>query len=461
MDEMDEKAVVRVDADGNAVKCAKGLAQGCGYKAGAKVCGKCGAMAVQVKKVKPVMDDEEMDDDEEKYMGTPRMRRKGGVDMTEDYDGMGDEMPKKPKAKRGSAMRNPDELDEYDEEDPSAEEMDESGDAPDESNAEMGETPVEAMNMRDRKRRMMARRRRMASMGQKSENWDDDAFLCGFERKMLPGGSGVCAHCPGGCAPEADLPTLLEVEGFAEAELAGKVLNSGYADVTDEFIVDVERKDGRVVEARFDGVSGEMLGWHTLDDELIGAKSAQHPLAIISISQAAEIATKNLPGDVVNVGADVVDDVEVYAVEIEGVDGKSYDGFVTLDGEFYGYDEYDVEDAAEVDAEVAELALKAMYTEDQRMEMADEGNALPDGSYPIANVEDLKNAIQAYGRAKDKGKAKQHIMKRARQLDAMDMIPESWTEEKEADAVGGDTEFLASLMEFELLATEDDLDQMG
>lgn len=452
MDQMDEKAVVRIDTDGNVVKCAKNLPKGCGYKAGAKVCGKCGAMAVEVKKVKPVMDDEEMDDDE-KYMSTPRMRRKGGVDMTEDYDGMGDTMPKKPKAKRGSAMRNPDELDEYDEEDPSAEEMDESGEAPDESNGEMGETPVEAMGENDRKRRMAARKRRMQSMGEKDADWDTEAFVCGFERKMLAGGSAPCAHCPGGCAPEADLPSLLEIEGLAEAALAGKVLNSGYADVTDEFIVDVERKDGRVVEARFDGVSGEMLGWHTLDSDLIGEKSAQHPLAIISISQAAEIATKNLPGEVVNVAADVVDDVEVYAVEIEGADGKSYDGFVSLDGEFYGYDEYDVEDAADVDAEIAELALKAAYGGEQRERMAEEGNALPDGSFPIANVEDLKNAIQAFGRAKDKDAAKRHIMKRARELDAMDMIPESWTEKKS----DSDDEFLANLMEFELLATEEDI----
>jgi hypothetical protein len=85
--------------------------------------------------------------------------------------------------------------------------------------------------------------------------------------------------------------------------------------------------------------------------------------------------------------------------------------------------------------------------------MAEEGNALPDGSFPIANVEDLKNAIQAFGRAKDKDAAKRHIMKRARELDAMDMIPESWTEKKS----DSDDEFLANLMEFELLATEEDI----
>ena len=47
MDELNEKAVVKIDADGGVVKCAKGLDAGeCGFKAGAKVCGACGAMAV-------------------------------------------------------------------------------------------------------------------------------------------------------------------------------------------------------------------------------------------------------------------------------------------------------------------------------------------------------------------------------------------------------------------------------
>jgi hypothetical protein len=73
---------------------------------------------------------------------------------------------------------------------------------------------------------------------------------------------------------------------------------------------------------------------------------------------------------------------------------------------------------------------KRDYSEETRMQMAEEGMALPDGSYPIKDRGDLQNAIQAFGRAKDKEKAKKHIMKRARELDAEDMIPESWTQGK-------------------------------
>jgi uncharacterized membrane protein YkoI len=460
MDEMDEKAVVRVDGDGNAIKCAKGLTQGCGYKAGAKVCGKCGAMAVQSKggAYEMAEDEEEMEEEsDEEEMPTERRKASSkGMDEAEDYEGMGEEMPMKKKPKKAVRMANPDELDEYDEEDPSAEEMDESDDMPDESNGEMGETVVEAMGDEDRKRRMAARKRRMASMNIKSAQWGDDAYLCGFQGKMLSGDAQPCASCPGGCAPEADLPTLIEVQGLAEEMFEGaKVLDSGYSDATDLFVVDVMRKDGRVAEAIFDGSTAECIGWSLLDDELIGEKSANQPYDIVSLDDAARIATKTLPGEVVSIDADVFEGHDVYAVEIEGVDGKSYDGFVSLNGELLGYDEYDADEASLIDAETAEYALKAMYTEGQRAEMAEEGNALPDGSYPIGNVEDLRNAIQAFGRAKDKEAAKRHIMKRARQLNALDLVPEAWMSDSKSD----EDEFLVNLMEFELLSTEQDLEK--
>ena len=92
------------------------------------------------------------------------------------------------------------------------------------------------------------------------------------------------------------------------------------------------------------------------------------------------------------------------------------------------------------------------------MALAEEGMALPDGSYPIKNADDLKNAIMAYGRAKDKAKAKAHIMKRARDLDMEDMIPESWMGEDDEKSAE-DPEFLSSLMEFEILALESEIDE--
>jgi hypothetical protein len=65
------------------------------------------------------------------------------------------------------------------------------------------------------------------------------------------------------------------------------------------------------------------------------------------------------------------------------------------------------------------------YDTEQRKEMASKGLALPDGSFPIKTVEDLKNAILAYGRAKDQSAAAKFIAKRAKALNADDLIPDT------------------------------------
>lgn len=63
-----------------------------------------------------------------------------------------------------------------------------------------------------------------------------------------------------------------------------------------------------------------------------------------------------------------------------------------------------------------------------RERLAKEGKALDDGSYPIRNVSDLKNAIRAYGRSKPgkRAKVRKHIMRRARGLRRADLIPDKW-----------------------------------
>ena len=73
------------------------------------------------------------------------------------------------------------------------------------------------------------------------------------------------------------------------------------------------------------------------------------------------------------------------------------------------------------------------YTEAAREHLAKEGKALSDGSYPIVNVADLKNAIQAIGRAKNPAAAKAHIIKRAKALDATDSLPDDWEHSTDQD----------------------------
>ena len=66
------------------------------------------------------------------------------------------------------------------------------------------------------------------------------------------------------------------------------------------------------------------------------------------------------------------------------------------------------------------------FTTKQRKAAASAGAALPDGSFPIKTRQDLKNAIQSLGRAKDSGKAKRHIIKRARALGLVTLLPKDW-----------------------------------
>ena len=72
---------------------------------------------------------------------------------------------------------------------------------------------------------------------------------------------------------------------------------------------------------------------------------------------------------------------------------------------------------------------KRQYNTEQRRAMAERGEALPDGSFPIADKTDLGNALQSIGRAGNRALALRHIRARARSLDAMEMLPD-WAMEK-------------------------------
>lgn len=89
-------------------------------------------------------------------------------------------------------------------------------------------------------------------------------------------------------------------------------------------------------------------------------------------------------------------------------------------------------DAGDVDAAEqrwneldAELGKRDVSTA-ERNRLASEGDAMPGGGFPIANVQDLKNAIRAIGRAKDRAATIAHIKRRARALGREDLIPDAW-----------------------------------
>lgn len=74
----------------------------------------------------------------------------------------------------------------------------------------------------------------------------------------------------------------------------------------------------------------------------------------------------------------------------------------------------------------SEDLFERKFSESEREKLAKEGKALPDGSFPINSLKDLKNAIKAHGRASDPEKVKAHIIKRAKDLGKQDLLPDDW-----------------------------------
>lgn len=73
---------------------------------------------------------------------------------------------------------------------------------------------------------------------------------------------------------------------------------------------------------------------------------------------------------------------------------------------------------------------KRDYSAATRERMAREGTAMRDGSFPIANETDLRNAIQSVGRASNYDAARRHIIRRARALGLVELLPEDWNVDK-------------------------------
>ena len=66
------------------------------------------------------------------------------------------------------------------------------------------------------------------------------------------------------------------------------------------------------------------------------------------------------------------------------------------------------------------------FSEKKREKLAKEKKALPWGGFPIESCGDVKNAVQAIGRAKDRSKTIAHITRRAKALGCSHLLPEKW-----------------------------------
>ena len=97
-------------------------------------------------------------------------------------------------------------------------------------------------------------------------------------------------------------------------------------------------------------------------------------------------------------------------------------------------DESNADDETNEDelAKSYESLLKRDFTPDQRKTLASNGAAMSNGSYPIENAADLKNAIHAVGRGKaPHAEIQAHIKSRAKALGAEDQLPDEWKVNKE------------------------------
>lgn len=69
---------------------------------------------------------------------------------------------------------------------------------------------------------------------------------------------------------------------------------------------------------------------------------------------------------------------------------------------------------------------KTEFSTKEREALSKTGEAMSDGSFPIRNKQDLKDAIKAVGRAKSYDAAKKHIIKRAKALGLTNELPNDW-----------------------------------
>lgn len=178
----------------------------------------------------------------------------------------------------------------------------------------------------------------------------------------------------------------------------------------------------------------------------VAALVAESGMSFGDITELIRDAIEDLyPGQVSIWVRDVYPDTVVYAIYPDDDTDALYriaytlsDGKVTLSGQ-----PEEVEAVTTYVPETEAAVSERAFTQAQRDAMAKSGEAMPDGGYPIANVADLKNAIQSFGRGKGKAAIKKHIIARAKALNATDELPEDWNV---SEAAAGPTELTGDLV---------------
>jgi 8-oxo-dGTP pyrophosphatase MutT (NUDIX family) len=130
--------------------------------------------------------------------------------------------------------------------------------------------------------------------------------------------------------------------------------------------------------------------------------------------------------------------------------------------------------------EIEKANNKTYFSHKERKDLAERGEAMPNGKYPIRNSQDLKDAIRLVGASDmSESKVKAWIKKRAKELGLENELPKDWIEKTmsceditplqkedlEKDAVGpqgdgvGENEIEKAVDGFKILIDFNDLDQ--
>lgn len=81
--------------------------------------------------------------------------------------------------------------------------------------------------------------------------------------------------------------------------------------------------------------------------------------------------------------------------------------------------------------ELTKAANKHYFSNKEREKLADKGEAMPDGSFPTASLQDFKDAVRSIGRAKNPAAVKKYLLRRAKEKGWEEHLPEDWVNSKE------------------------------
>lgn len=207
---------------------------------------------------------------------------------------------------------------------------------------------------------------------------------------------------------DSDLSEILEVPWQSEGALLDEIRKDGIDDENVEKAVIAAVRLLKGVEGDFSPELIEKLG------------SALYPRTNFPLNMAPGTGTGG--GLVGSGGADEGDPVE--GSGSSGGNPGSGSG-TDLEGSSSG-----TKVAADMDADCDDDIMKRDVSSGERKNLASEGKALPDGSFPISNKSDLGNAIKLAGKAKNPGRARAFIARRARALGATNMLPDTWSVSK-------------------------------